>query len=472
LNLKWPSVIALVLLAGCARFQPRPIVPAETAKALDSRTLDRPAFKSFLEKNLQRHFDIWPPASWDFDTLTLAAFYYHPSLEIARAQWQVALGGNITAAQRPNPTITASPGYDFTATSVGVNPWIPGVSFDVPIETMGKRNYRKAQARHLSDSARLNIAATAWQVRANLRASLLDFTAARQRVSLLAEENSIQERIVKSLTERFNAGATASTELALVQTALHRIQLDLTDAKRQLADSRVRVADAIGISSSALDGLEITYDLAAPHPAASELLSLAVRDQALQGRADILGALADYAASQSALQLEIAKQYPDIHFGPYYQFNNGDHQFTLSISAELPVLSQNQGPIAEAEARRTESAARFNALQAKVITEIDRAIAVYRATQENLATLEALAADQKKQSDAVTAQAKAGAADELDLLNANLEMSVSALVQLDGRIKAQQAFGALEDAMQRPLEALKPRTIEQQQARAKKENQP
>ena len=172
------------------------------------------------------------------------------------------------------------------------------------------------------------------------------------------------------------------------------------------------------------------------------------------------------------MQLELAKQYPDLHFGPYYQFNNGDHQFTLSVSAELPVLNQNQGPIAEAEARRTESAARFNALQARVITEIDRAVAVYHATQENLATLEALAADQKKQAEAVTAQAKAGAADELDLLHAQLELSAGALVQLDGRIKAQQAYGALEDALQRPLEALKPSAIEQRHAQATKEKLP
>jgi outer membrane protein, heavy metal efflux system len=119
-----------------------------------------------------------------------------------------------------------------------------------------------------------------------------------------------------------------------------------------------------------------------------------------------------------------------------------------------------------------ESAARFNALQARVITEIDRAVAVYRATRENLSTLEALAADQQKQSDAVAAQAKAGAADELDLLNSQLEVSAGALVQLDGRIKAQQAYDALEDAMQRPLAALNPGTIEQRQARATKENQP
>src|SRR6202522_3335923 len=155
--------MALVLLAGCARYQPRPISPAETAAKLDARSLDNPAFRAFLEKNSQSHPDEWPLKTWDFETLTLAALYYHPSLEVARAQWQVALGGKKTAAERPNPTVSAQPGYDFSPTGA-VNPWIPGVSFDVPIETMGKRGYRKAQAAHLSESARLGIATAAWQV--------------------------------------------------------------------------------------------------------------------------------------------------------------------------------------------------------------------------------------------------------------------------------------------------------------------
>ena len=439
---------------------------------MDARALDDPALRAFLEKCLQKRFDNWPPASWDFEKLSLAAFYYHPSLAVARAQWQTAIGAKITASQRLNPTLAASPGYDFTATSIGLNPWIPGVSLDIPIETMGKRGYRQAQARHLSDSARLNIASIAWQVRGNLRSNLIEYSAARDRESLLQKQSKLQTQIVQSLEDRVKAGAASSTDLAVVQIALERTQLDLSDARRQSADTLIGVADAIGISARALAGVELDFDLAALHPAASAMLTPEVRGVALRSRADILEALADYEASQSALQFEIAKQYPDIHFGPSYQFNNGDHQFTLSVTAELPILNQNQGPIAEADARRAESAALFNALQARVITDIDRAVAAYRVTQENLALLENLAAAQKQQNEFVAAQQNAGAADKLDLLNAQNELAASQLVQLDGRIKAQQAFGALEDAVQRPIESPNASIIEQASAEAGKEKKP
>lgn len=467
MNFRRIAVFALVLLAGCARFQPRPISPGDTAARLESRSLEDPAFKTFLEKSLQRQFDVWPLKSWDFDTLALAAYYYHPSLAVARTQWEEARGSEKTAAQRPNPTLNAIPGYDFTATSIGINPWIPAVSIDVPFETAGKRGYRKAQARHLSNLARLNIFTAAWQARSHLRTSLIDYTSARERDKLLEKQKDLQQKLLISLNQQLQAGAVSASDVTLQRIALAKGQLDLADARRQFAEAQVSVADAVGIPVKAIEGLTLEFDLAAPHPVAAELMSAEARGLALTNRADIRGALADYAASQSALQLEIAKQYPDIHLGPGYQFNNGDHQFTLALTVELPIFNQNQGPIAEAEARRATAAARFNELQARVITEIDRAVADYHVSQENLSVLELLAAEQEKRNASVAAQVQAGAENNFTLLNSQVELAASELVRLDGQVKAQQAFGALEDAVQRPVDTVKPIVIEQ---RAMKEN--
>ncbi|MEO8427614.1 MAG: TolC family protein [Verrucomicrobiota bacterium] len=461
LNQKW-IIVALVLLAGCVRYQPRPILPTETAANLEARTLDTPAFKEFLDKNLQRQFESWPPKSWDFELLNLAALYYHPSLDVARAQWQVTVGGNKTAAARPNPILSAVPGYNISATH-GVSPWFPAVTLEVPIETGGKRAHRRAQAQHLSESARLNILVTALQVRSNLRSSLIDLTAARERERLLQNQKSIQDKILQSLEQQLQAGAVSSSELTLVRISWDKIRLDLSDAHQQSADALVRAAGAIGVSVKALDGLGLAYDLSARPPGVSDLMSVEVRRQALQSRADILAALAEYAASQSALQLEIAKQYPDVHLGPGYQFDQGDHKFSLALTAEVPLLNQNQGPISQAESRRTEAAARFNALQSKVITEVDRALAMYRVSQENLSTLDSLAESQKKRTESMEAQLKAGAADQLDLMNSQSELNLNELLQLSARVKLQQSFGALEDALQRPIDSPQPLLIEQGQ---------
>ena len=138
------ALLALVIngLAGCVHYQERPLAPEKTAAALAARSLNDNGLHRFLAQNLGRDFEVWPPAAWDFDLLALAAYYYQPSLDIARAEWSVATAGKVTAGERPNPSVSLSGTYDTTTPP----PWIPGVTFDIPIETAGKRGYRVAQA--------------------------------------------------------------------------------------------------------------------------------------------------------------------------------------------------------------------------------------------------------------------------------------------------------------------------------------
>src|SRR4029079_18800006 len=176
------------------------------------------------------------------------------------------------------------------------------------------------------------------------------------------------------------------------------------------------VSEDIGVSIQALNGVKFSFN-SDEMESFADLSSQNFRTAALQNRADILSGLAEYAAAQSALQLEIAKQYPDVHLQPGYQFDQGDNKWSLGLLVELPILNQNQGPIAEAKARRDEAAAKFMALQARVLADIDRAVEVLRVTQRTVGTLRALAATQAQRRDGITAQFKTGSINRLELLN-------------------------------------------------------
>jgi outer membrane protein TolC len=443
-------LLAALALAGCARFEPRPLAPDQTAADLESRRLDSPALKAFLEQNLKRPLPDWPPAQWDEPMLTLAAFYYHPSLDVARARWAVAQAGIKTAAGRPNPTLTFGPGASLNP--IGTTPWEPFVNLSIPLETAGKRRYRTTQASQLSEAARLNLASTAWQVVSNLRLSLLDYTAARQRAALLEQQLHLQQQIVALLEERLRVGAVARMDLTVSRLALARAEADYADATRQTAEGRVRVAEALGLPLKGIEGAEFRFPLAVAAEAGGDLTSAGVRRQALLGRPDVLSALAEYAASQSALQLEIARQYPDVHLNPGYMFDEGEHKWSLGMGVDLPVLNQNQGPIAEAKARRQELAARFAALQAKVIAQIDGALAARAAALEQLRRQARLTELASVQAASAQALFKAGAADKLELASAQLEADANRLVFFEAQVKARQAIAQLEDAIQRPLE--------------------
>jgi outer membrane protein TolC len=447
----WPHVFGIILLAGCAHFQPRPISPEKTAAQLESRRLDDGGLKKFLEQNLGREIQGWPETNWNFQELTFVAFYFHPSLEVARDQWLVAQAGLKTAGARPNPSVSVTPGYDSQIPG-NYSPWLVPVTVAIPIETAGKRGKRIAEAKKISESARWNFVSAIWQIRSGVRASLLDLKISERRADLLQKQFSAQEQIVKLLQQRFDLGEIARPELTLAQIALNKTQLDLSDAQSKKSDARSHLAEALGLNEAALDGKDLNFDFSTPD--VSALTSADARTLALRSRADILGALVDYAAAEADLRLEIAKQYPDLHLGPGYAWNSGnagDNQWSLGLTLELPVLDQNQGPIGEAEARRKLAAAKFVELQSQVIAEIDRAVSSFHVAEEQLKTGNELLAEEQRQQKSAQAQLAVGAADQLDSLNAQLEFDSASLAQLESEAQLQTAVGQLEDALQSPL---------------------
>ena len=444
-------LVCSALIAGCKRFEPKTLSPKESAASFENRSLDDPGLKEFAEEFTRPAPDSWPPAQWDFPALTVVAFYYHPALDLARAQWNVAKASIKTAGGRPNPILTVAPGYSMNPAS-GLSPWFPLASLDLPVETAGKRGYRISHAQKLSEAARLNIASAAWQVRSNLRLALLDYSAAQQRADLLQMQLQIQQQMVTLLEQRLQAGAATRNELTLPRLAQARLGVDFADATRLAAEARVRIADALGLPAKAIADAKLPTAPPVSVEAGKELTTDEARQQALLGRPDVLAALAEYGAIESLLQLEIARQFPDIHLNPGYQFDQGEHKWSLGLSAELPVLNQNQGPIAETRAKRQESAARFVELQAKVIADIDRALAARAAALDQVTRQGQLTQLASEQSAAAEAMFNAGASDKLELSSAQLEASASNLAYLDAQIRAQQAVAQLEDAIQRPLQ--------------------
>lgn len=452
----WPNPILiscwLLLVGGCAHFVPQPIEPADNLLRFEGRSLSDPGLRQYAATTLKGEFSAWPPTAWDLRTLTLAALYFHPDMDAARARWSLADAGKITAGQRPNPTLSVAPSLNRTV--ILPSPWIVTASLDIPIETAGKRGYRLAQARHLSDAAMQGIATAAWGVRSRLRAALLDAWSAEESGRLLEQQHAAQQEIVRLIEGRLAAGAAAPMEVSRERVALERTRLDVLDARNRRVQARVRLAGALGLPPKAMEGIALSFDAFTRAP--RELGLAEARRRALLSRADIRAALAEYAATESALQLEIAKQYPDIHLGPGYEFDQGDHKWGLGLNIELPLLNRNRGPIAEADARRREAAAKFNGLQASVLGEIEGAIADHEAARQKVATAEALMAQLLKQEQLAQGSFEAGEISREAVAAARVERTAAALVQFDARVKWTEALTRLESALQSPLDGPPP----------------
>lgn len=433
---------------SCATYAPKPLESVASARAFEARTLDDPGLRSYLAKNVSSGVAADSAAAWNLASLTLAAFYFHPDLDVARARWSSAKAGEQVAGARSNPSFTFTPEYKPVP---DLSPWTLGYALSIPIETAGKRGYRLGEARALSASARCEIATAAWRVRGGVRSAFLGHASAMRRAEILRAQEALASDVARAMQRRLETGEASRPDADRARQSLDEIRLSIAGAERESAGARAGLASSIGLAPSALDGVRI--EPAPPLPALDSLPAMAaLREEALSHRADMLALLAEYAASESALQLEIAKQYPDIQLGPGYAWDQGDRKWTLGFSMELPVFNRNEGPIAAAAARREETAARFRALQATVIGAVERSSADYARALHELDAANALVASKRRSERSVEAQFRLGASDRMDLLQARIETNAALLARLDVLAKAEDALGNLEDAVERPLD--------------------
>ena len=433
------------LVAGCVSYHAQPLSAEKAAENLEARSLDDPGLRRFLAKN---GGDAGP--LWTLQDFTLAAWYYHSDMAVARAQVARTEAGITQAKERPEPVIGFAPQY--TSNSGGLSPWTLGYSLDLPLETAGKRRTRTAVATAQNSSARYQLAATAWKVRNRVRLAMLSLWKTRESMKLVAQNREDQAALADLFERRYSAGEIGLAEVVPLRIAAGQGRMALDEARTQAQLAETALARSIGISAQALVGRPIDFTAVGRPPAENTPSEGQLRQWALQGRVDILAALADYAAAEASIKLEIARQYPDLNLGPGYTWDQGADRWSLGLSLTLPIFNRNRGAIARAEADRTAAAARFDSLQSGILGDLEHARADYLASRENERTAESVLAQQRHQLSSAEARLRAGETGRTEWLGSRLLYDEAASARLATLAQVQTSLGALEDAVQRPFD--------------------
>ncbi len=271
-------------------------------------------------------------------------------------------------------------------------------------------------------------------------------------MTLTRRRVDLQEQLVGLLERRLTLGEASSLDVTRERIDRAQIALTIRDLERAVADARVQLATAIGIPAHALDGVDLVLGaFDHPQPLTEDIVTRERRRRALTGRTDVQATLAAYEAAQSALQLEVANQYPNVTLGSGYIYEFGTNRFILSPTVDLPIFNQNQSQIAQAIANRQQAASKFTALQAQIIGAVDQAAAAYRSATQSLATADALLVEAQRRQRQVADSFRAGQVDRPTLVTTELELAAIQLSRLDPVVLQRQARGALEDALQQPL---------------------
>jgi len=267
---------------------------------------------------------------------------------------------------------------------------------------------------------------------------------------MLGREVAFQDQIIELLVRQLDAGVVTPFEVTQARLAAANTRLAADQASFQRSLAGAALADALGLSPQAFASL-------APFVDAGDFSGIQVPDenvrrQALVSRTDVLAALSDYEASQAALQLEIARQYPDIQLGPGYQLDQTDNKWTvIGLNVTLPVFSRNQGPIAETEAQREQAAARLLSVQATALRQVSEAVGTLGAARRKVATAQSLVTTARQQEQRARARYELGDISRQEAVTTQLETVADEIALSDAQLQADQAAGTLEDAIQSPL---------------------
>lgn len=236
---------------------------------------------------------------------------------------------------------------------------------------------------------------------------------------------------------------------------MNRVRQQRLESEGRLEQARTALAESVGVPATALAGTELVF-LQLASPLVEFALTNELQRDALLNRLDIRRGLVEYAASESALQLEIARQYPDVQITPGYRWRETEQRWQLGVSMTIPLLNQNQGPIAEALAKRELAAAQFEAMQSGALAELERALIGYWSAHRSLAvaaeTLTAAEAREKEVQEAFAV----GDVDAGALAEARLVTAVARRDRLAALKNVQIVLGALEGAVQKPLDDTAP----------------
>ena len=445
-----------LLTSGCAheQYQAKPLNQSQITAKLRNKDVNDSNFKAYLIKQGYANESL-PFAEWGLNQLTLCALYFNPKLDVAKAQLALANLAVNTANLRQSPTLIGR-----TAHSNLVNdeksPWAFGLEVEIPIETSNKRQIKVEEAQHLQEVARIDVAEVAWQLRNQIAKDLLTYHENIAQQQQLSNTLNIQNNLVTLLDKRVQLGAASNTELNSVKLLQQKAQYLLSLEQAKSAEIITALAADVGLSNEKfallhLKALDIESALSTTPNTAL------LQENALLNRLDIRRSLAKYAAAESNIKLEIAKQTPDISLTPGFAFEFGNSIWSLGFSTLLNLLNKNstlnQQLIAEATQLREIEGAQFEALQASVIAEVNQANAAYTASQQNIDQVKQQLLAQQQYTQRLQRQLDAGLIDRLDLTQNKLNTTLLEQQLINAQFQQMNALLALENSVQLPLNA-------------------
>lgn len=337
------SWLWVLLLGGCATYQPLPLNPQVHApiEPGDIR-VDASVLKLFPERD--HPFD--PSHGLDMTDVAILAVANNPELKLARDARGVAHAQAFAAGLLPDPVLDLAHGTP-TGGPAETSSFDLGLAYDVEALLAHPLVQRAATA-----SARavdLNLLWMEWQVIGKARQLFVRDVYQARMVAVLRAEAKLRGKQQAQLVALGDNGdipqATVTSDLADQQN----VESSLHQAETQLLKTRQGLNALLGLSPKARLHLVRLASAAVPEDAevTRALAGLPRR------RPDLLALQAGYRSADARYRQAILEQFPAIQVG-FTRARDADAIYTrgFQVSLTLPIFNRNRGNIAITKATR------------------------------------------------------------------------------------------------------------------------
>ncbi len=351
-------------------------------------------------------------------------------LLLANAQVASAQADEQMAGALPNPQLSFSAGhafsYDATCPGCSPNAYTVGVTDPSVLSDLltGKRGLRVDVARAALAAARRSREDALRTLLVQVKQAVLDASFQQAQRDFAQEVADSTEHTRALIEKRLQAGAISEAELARAEVAALEARQALRLANQSFLAARLQVAFLLGVREILPEFQVDPKLLDRPLPPPAEQPEQLVQ-QALKARPDLLALDQQVERAQTAISLARRQRVPDFSLSAQYQQqgtgNNAIQPGTLTVGVQLPVpvLYQQQGEIAKAEADLRSQTVQRDKAHAQVLLDVQAARAAVDANRELVERMRERILDRAKRArDLVQVQYEKGAASLLELLDA------------------------------------------------------
>jgi cobalt-zinc-cadmium efflux system outer membrane protein len=311
------------------------------------------------------------------------AIAHNHALKATRIQIQQNQAQEITAALRPNPTLTADALFipiepqNFNS-SVIANVTEFDASVSYLFERGGKRHHRTEAARDVTAQTRYQVSDAERALIFNTAQQFITVQLAESNLDLANQDLASFQQSVDIAKAQYKAGAISEADLLKITVQLLQFQTDVSAAKVAKVQALASLRELLGY-----DAVPANYDVEGDltyQPLQLNRDDLVLK--ALKNRPDLLAARQGVRAADSQYALAKANGKVDVTGALTYTHVADQNAMGVTVSFPVPVFDRNQGEIARTGYARTAAQETASAASDTVITDVSSAYEAFLGNQE------------------------------------------------------------------------------------------